>query len=219
MSSDHEFAIGDVVWDREKDHGNPAVVVNLPPKQANEWEAYTNTTVAEDNPDYPKDSKIIVVAYRSDLSERAEELLWPDSPIPLAELNDYGVKHYAFPVDRLRFDAEATPTTTDTESDTEVDIDVDDDATDEAEEQVGTANESTTEAETDGTEQRLQAFQDYLTENGVRSEVDDGALLVEKLGQNYRLVPGEVLEGDGPYRDRLEDLAADAPMVAEMEGN
>jgi hypothetical protein len=218
MSSDHEFSIGDVVWDREKDHGNPAVVVNLPPKQANEWEAYTNTTVAEDNPDYPEDSTIIVVAYRSDLSERAEELLWPDSPIPLTELNDFGVKHYAFPVDRLRFDAEATPTTTDMENDTEDDT-ATDDATDKSEEQVETANEPTTEAETNGTEQRLQTLQDYLKENGVRSEVDDGALLVEKLGQNYRLVPGEVLEGDGPYRDRLEDLAADAPMVAEMEGN
>jgi len=56
MSRDHQFSVGDVVLDSHQESPNPAVVVNLPPKQANEWTAYTNTTIAEDNPDYPDES-------------------------------------------------------------------------------------------------------------------------------------------------------------------
>jgi hypothetical protein len=102
MNSDHELSVGDVVLDSHQESADPAVVVNLPPKRANEWTAYTDTTVAEDNPEYPDDSEIAVVAFYGDLSERAEELLWPESPIPLNELHEYDVKDYAFPVDRLR---------------------------------------------------------------------------------------------------------------------
>ena len=139
MSRDHQFIVGDVVLDTHQDSPNPAVVLNLPPKQANEWVAYAETTVAEDNPDYPDDSPIVVVAFYDDLAEHAEELLWPESPVPLTELSDYGVKDYAFPVDRLKpaddtslaerhAGADQATTETDTEADTTSDADEYDDS-------------------------------------------------------------------------------------------
>ena len=54
MSRGHQFAVGDVVLDTHQESPNPAVVLNLPPKYANEWIAYADTTVAEDNPEYPR---------------------------------------------------------------------------------------------------------------------------------------------------------------------
>ena len=46
MSRDHQFVVGDVVLDTHQESPSPAVVLNLPPKQANEWTAYADTTVA-----------------------------------------------------------------------------------------------------------------------------------------------------------------------------
>jgi len=196
MSRDHQFAVGDVALDSHQESPNPAVVVNLPPKHANEWTAYTNTTVAEDNPEYPDESPIVVVAFYEDLAEHAEELLWPESPIPLNELHEYDVKDYAFPVNRLR-PAEDTSLA---ECHT-----VDDQETTE------TNSKGETASDNDG-QQDLQKLRDYLKNNGVRSKIDDETVAVEKLGETYRLSTDEVVEGDGPYRDRLEQLINDAPV-------
>jgi hypothetical protein len=195
------------------------VVVNLPPKHANEWTAYTNTTVAEDNPEYPDESPIVVVAFYEDLAEHAEELLWPESPIPLNELHEYDVKDYAFPVNRLR-PAEDTSlaerhtgegqetTATNSEGDTTSDIDEPDDNVPET-----THRDSEAASASDnGGQQDLHELRDYLKDNGVRSEVGDETVAVEKLGETYRLSTDEVVEGDGPYRDRLEQLVNDAPV-------
>ena len=218
MSRDHQFAVGDVALDTHQESPNPAVVVNLPPKHANEWTAYTNTTVAEDNPEYPDESPIVVVAFYEDLAEHAEELLWPESPVPLTELSDYGVRDYAFPVDRLR-PAEDTSlaechtgddqetTETNSEGETASDTDEPDDEPEPACED----SEGSSASDNDG-QQDLHELRDYLKNNGVRSEIDDETVAVEKLGETYRLSTDEVIEGDGPYRDRLEQLINDAPV-------
>jgi hypothetical protein len=220
MSRDHQFSVGDVVLDTHQESPNPAVVLNLPPKHANEWVAYADTTVAEDNPDYPDDSPIVVVGFYEDLADRAEELLWPESPVPLTELPEYDVKDYAFPVDRLKpaddtslaerhTGAGQETTGTNTEGDT---------TSDTAEHDEGEGEPAATREGHEGSnakddrEQDLHELRDYLRDNGVRSEINDETVVVEKLGETYRLSTDEVVEGEGPYRDRLEQLLDEAPV-------
>lgn len=220
MSRDHEFSVGDVVLDTHQESPNPAVVVNIPPKQANEWTVYTDTTVAEDNPDYPDESPIVVVAFYDTLAEHAEELLWPESPIPLTELHEYDVKDYAFPIDRLqsaedtslaaRHSEDDRETTTETTGETETTSDADGRDEDESEPALED-NEESSAKDNDG-EQDLHELRDYLKDNGVRSEIDDETVVVKKLGQTYRLSTDEIIEGDGPYQDRLERLLNEAPV-------
>jgi hypothetical protein len=218
MNPDHEFSVGDVVLDSHQESPDPAVVVNLPPRRADEWTVYTNTTVAEDNPDYPDESPVIIVAFYDDLSERSEELLWPVSPIPLTELHDYDVKDYAFPPDRLeRADDTSLPAhhsgdgrETTIEANGEVETTSDSDERDDGDNTPEDSEVSSTED--DGGDQDLHEFRDYLKDNGVRSEIDDETVVVEKLGETYRLSTDEVVDGDGPYQDRLEQLLNEAPV-------
>ena len=118
--ADAPFDIGETVTDRDRTSPKPAIVVNRPPQTVDEWIAYTNTTVAEDNPDYPVDAPVIVVVYRHDLAEFDPN--WPDhdGPFSLAELNEAGVSHYSFPAPRLASlvtddTTEATDDNTDTD--------------------------------------------------------------------------------------------------------
>jgi hypothetical protein len=219
MSRDHQFTVGDVVLDTHQESPNPAVVLNLPPKHANEWVAYADTSVAEDNPEYPDESPIIVVAFYEDLADRAEELLWPESPVPLTELSEYDVKDYAFPVDRLQPaddtslaepHAGADQATTETNSESETTSDTDE--RDEAEPQTNSGDNEGSSANDNDEEQGLHDLRDYLKDNGVRSEIGDETVVVEKLGETYRLSTDEIVEGDGPYQDRLEQLLNEAPV-------
>ena len=219
MNRDHQFSVGDVVLDSHQESPNPAVVVNLPPKHANEWTAYTDTTVAEDNPDYPDDSPIVIVAFYDNLSEHAEELLWPESPIPLTELHDHDVKDYAFPLDRLE-PAEDTSLAArhggkdreTTKANDETETTGDDDGRDEGASDTTREDNEVPNTIDNGSEQDLGELRDYLKDNGVRSEVDDETVVVEKLGETYRLSTDEVVEGDGPYQNRLEQLLDEAPV-------
>ena len=218
MSRDHQFVVGDVVLDPHQESPSPAVVLNLPPKQANEWTAYADTTVAEDNPEYPDESPIVVVAFYDDLAEHAEELLWPESPVPLTQLSDYGVKDYAFPVDRLQpvddtslaechagTDQETTEISDETETTSDTD-ELDDGEPDTTPEDDEESNAN------DDENQDLHELRDYLKDKGVRSEISEETVVVEKLGETYRLSTDEVVEGDGPYQDRLEQLVDEAPV-------
>lgn len=245
-----DIRIGHLVFDRDcaPEQANPAVVVNIPPKQADEWDAYGETTVAEDNPDYPASAPIIVVTYRDDLLEDTQlaEKVAPNVPIPLQELSKAGIKHYSFPAPRLRLaDPETddvSKRTVDTTDDTSSSSssspspspspsstsndNSDDTETRPAEQDTDEANESESEsrnedesrsaenesdAETgdEGNEQELQQLTEHLLDNGVRSEIEDGMVVIEKLGQRYEIgLDGEV-DGDGPYQDRLEQLVSD----------
>ena len=72
-------------------------------------------------------------------------------------------------------------------------------------------NEAANANDNDG-QQDLHELRDYLKDNGVRSEIGDETVAVEKLGETYRLSTDEVVEGDGPYRERLEQLLNEAPV-------
>lgn len=211
-----DIDIGDLVFDRDTNHSEPAVVVNIPPKTADEWTAYTNTTVAEDNPEYPDDASIIVVAFRNEILDEQPEMVAPDSPIPLQDLNEVGIKHYSFPAPRLRH---ADPETDDFEDfeapDNSDDIDSDgtEDASTPASEDKETETSETIDDQEQDQEQDLQheleQLSDFLHDNGVRSETEDGMVVAKKLGQSYEITLDGEVNGDGPYQDRLEQLATE----------
>lgn len=222
MSRDHQFSVGDVVLDSHQESPDPAVVVNIPPRQANEWTVYTDTTVADDNPDYPDDSPIVVVAFYDDLSEQAEELLWPKLPVPLKELHEYDVKDYAFPLDRItlvddsslpaRHSEEKQETPTEANGETETTSDADGQDEDEAEVESDVEDDEVSSAEDTENEQDLHELQEFLEDNGVQAEIRDEAVIVEKLGETYRLSMDEGVQGDGPYQESLEQLLTEAPV-------
>jgi hypothetical protein len=111
-----EFVYGDIVHDREDEEPNDAVVVDVPGKTLDEWEIYRKwdgepVTVADDNPDYPSDAKVVVVAYQDELEEYDPE--WPTFEgewRSKTTLNENDVRMYAFPPGRLeRIDHRAEP--------------------------------------------------------------------------------------------------------------
>jgi hypothetical protein len=70
------LSIGDTVVDGEDGDGDEAFVVNLPPKAAADWGVRRDgeqTTVAEDNPSYPDDAPVVVVAFQADLEPAGVE--------------------------------------------------------------------------------------------------------------------------------------------------
>lgn len=94
------FTIGDVVHDRDDDDPHDAIVVNTPSKLAHEWHAHKGKSVAADNPDYPDDAPVIVVAFDEALRPAFPD--WEgDTPLPLTAINDSEASHYSFPAPRL----------------------------------------------------------------------------------------------------------------------
>lgn len=200
---DARFEIGEAVVDREQDDPNTAIIVNYPSRTADEWNAYRDTSVAEDNPDYPEDAPVAVAVYRDELAEFDPDWAERDAPFSLTEFNEAGVYHYSFPEPRLK--------SLENEQDGDTaDIDADADAS-------RCENEDTDEASAsdetaDPTDNRLQDLHDHLTSNGVNVQpADDGETLVfTKLGVTYHIHPGGSIEGDGPHRDQVEKIVAEA---------
>ena len=136
----------------------------------------------------------------------------------MTQLSDYGVKDCAFPVDRLQpaddtslaerhagTDQETTEISDETETTSDTD-ELDDGEPDTTPEDDEESNAN------DDENQDLHELRDYLKDNGVRSEISEETVVVEKLGETYRLSTDEVVEGDGPYQDRLEQLVDEAPV-------
>jgi hypothetical protein len=219
------FDIGEPVVDRdsEDDDPNTAIIVNCPPKTATDWNAYRDTSVAEDNPDYPEDAPIAVVVYRDVLAEFDPDWAERDEPFSLAKFNEAGVSHYSFPAPRLkslersdtengeREDTETVEDTTNTEdtADTSTDeseTDFEGDREAQSESADGDEDEPIPEPSTD-----VLALKETLAERGMTAEIeaDRQTITTEKLGVTYRVQPGEVLDGDGPHRDQIEQIVAE----------
>ena len=58
-------------------------------------------------------------------------------------------------------------------------------------------------------EQELEQLSEFLRDNGVRSEVDSGVVVAEKLGQSYEITLDGEVNGGGAFQDRLEQLASE----------
>ncbi|EMA56244.1 hypothetical protein C451_03479, partial [Halococcus thailandensis JCM 13552] len=183
-------------------------------------------TVAEDNPEYPADASIIVVAFRNEILDEQPEMVAPDSPIPLEDLNEVGIKHYSFPAPRLRL---GDPETDNFEALEDLD-DIDSNGTDDESESESESVDATATDQDAGTaevedaadeqdqelqqqeqelEQELEQLRGFLRDNGVRSEVDGSVVVAEKLGQSYEITLDGEVNGDGAFQDRLEQLASE----------
>lgn len=92
--------IGDVVVDDDNDSGERAVVVKIPGAIADDWHV-PGGTVADTNPAYPADDRVIVVAFRDEL-EREYPRYTGGSALALQQLGRSGVDYYSFPESRLR---------------------------------------------------------------------------------------------------------------------
>ena len=212
---------GDVVRDREDDDPDRAIVVNTPGAPANEWDVPRfGKTVAEDNPEYPPDAEIVTVVYEENLNNAFPD--WEaNNPITYATLDERGVQYYSFPDPRLE-PAEPTDATETTDSEPEPVPEgaTDNTAPDDEATSTATADErhasdssdastaTTPEDAPDQPSAAVRALEARLEDGGMTTELeaDNRTICATKLGDTYRVRPGEVLDGDGPLRNRLEEL-------------
>lgn len=215
--SDAAWTIGDTVRDRDDDDPDPdpAIVVNMPDVPADEWTVpRIQTTVAEDNPDYPADAPIVVVVFADTLEESFPE--WErNDPLPITELNDEGVQHYSFPAPRLEPIEPTESTDPTTEADSHVGTSSTGETTSSTTADVTHASPSsdpTTDASSEQSPTRpsgaVRALEQRLAEGGMTTtvEADGRTIRATKLGETYRVRPGEILDGEGAFRSRLEEI-------------
>jgi hypothetical protein len=115
---ENDLSFGDIVIDRERSDSKKktknsnksetetetdrAVVVNVPPVTAEEWDVFDRgTTVAEDNPQYRSDAPVAIVVFMPELDSEFQYYSGV-APLTLTRLNVSGVNWYAFPQPRLR---------------------------------------------------------------------------------------------------------------------
>jgi hypothetical protein len=206
---------GDRVHDRDDADPNDAIVVNRPPLPASEWEVESrDCTLADDNPNYPADASVVVVCFVDDLVEYGPPFdPTEQTALSLSTLNEAGVHYYTFPAPRLTvIESPATgingaaPTTESEDSEPTTPSATPETATDTDPDHP--ADES--EAET-GPSPELQHLKATLEDEGLASTVeDDDTLMVERLGQTYRIRADGSVEGDGALRGQLETIVQDA---------
>ena len=176
--------------DDDSDDRDPAVVVNRPPVPCSDWDAYGDTTVAEDNPAYDADDHVVVVAFRHEL-EAAHPAWDADGALSLP----LECPAYAFPPRRLRrvghvAEDDAVEGGDDSEADT------------------------TPAAPVDRLTDEQEALRERLEETAdvdVEADPDDpeaAVLVVEKLGGEHTIAADGSVEG-GPLADRLADVAGE----------
>ena len=94
-----EITTGDIVTDDES-NDDRAVVVNVPPHTASEWNISGGYTVAHDNPDYPAHDGVALVFWEDDFLR-----VMPDYSgkwyCTAGHLNSLPASYYAFPASRL----------------------------------------------------------------------------------------------------------------------
>lgn len=152
-------------------------------------------SVAADNPDYPDDAPVIVVAFAEAL-----QTAFPDwegnTPLPLTAINDSEASHYSFPAPRLTDAESGTPSESTSVGEPPTDSALDASPSDDSD---------TTTAELSAS---MRALKERLEAGGmsVETEADGQALQATKLGDTYRVRPGEIIEGDGALRPQLSPL-------------
>jgi ParB family chromosome partitioning protein len=92
---------GDIVQDCEQHSPDDAIVVNTPPVPVADWGlGDRDATVADDNPEYPADDRVVIVVYREVLDRHRPQYAGY-RPLTLSRLHTDGVPFYAFPASRL----------------------------------------------------------------------------------------------------------------------
>jgi ParB family chromosome partitioning protein len=100
MTGEFSVSLSDVVMDKETNTSGPVVVSRIS-AAAEDWNIPGRGTLAEDNPDYPADDRVIIVVFQDTLFE-SYPYYSGIKPLALSELNENGVKFYSFPESRLR---------------------------------------------------------------------------------------------------------------------
>jgi len=102
---------GDIVQDREQHSPDDAVVVNTPPVPVADWDLEgRDMTVADDNPEYPADDRVVIVVYREALDQHRPQYAGYQH-LKLSRLLADAVPLYAFPATRLDRVGSLSPTT------------------------------------------------------------------------------------------------------------
>lgn len=213
---DSPWTIGDVVHDREDDTPDPAIIVNTPDASAEEWDIPRfGTTLAEDNPDYPPDAPVITVVFEEMLADSFPN--WTrENRISYATLAERSVQYYSFPAPRLESaePPEATDPNGETDDETTSPSTTDEDETEPGTTTAGdidTAPSPSTDESSPDPSAAMRALQQRLNDGGMTTSLEDDSQTIRasKLGETYRLRPGDVLEGEGALRSRLEDIVTD----------
>jgi hypothetical protein len=201
-----DFPPGALVVDREDNDPDPdhAVVLNTPPIRAADWTVYRlETTVAEDNPDYSADDPVVVVAFREYLEEHEHLPDWDDHEgyWSMAELNEQGIRFYAFPASRLESLEGADPES-ESEPEPEPESELGSDSGLNPDESAEPASEGDPDAD------REHERGDSDRENDLESVVDHQGdrLEVSKLGEMYQITAAGEIAGNGALRERLETV-------------
>jgi hypothetical protein len=213
---EHDFAAGEVVHDRDNKEPNDAVVVNVPPIPASGWDVRAlEQTLAEANPDYPEDAQTVIVVFDETLAEyfkKTDTTGELESQIPIAELAAEHVQFYAFPAPRL----EATGEHYIHSSESKAEPPTAEQGDLEAASSAGSATpdpEATIDSETEDDAAGIDALAERLADSGMRvvdRDDEEGTLTVAKMRDTYRVEPGRFIDGDGRFRQRLDELVATA---------
>jgi len=102
MDEQNQFELGMTVHDRHNPSPDDAVIVNLPDIPIKDFIAHPDkkVTVAEDNPGYDPQQKVVVVVYQSVLDNFGGEYNG-ESPISFDALSRNDIPYYGFPPERL----------------------------------------------------------------------------------------------------------------------
>lgn len=187
------FEIGEQVYDHEDDDPDTAIVTNTPKIPAHDWDIpHLERTVAEDNPDYPDDAPIVMVLFESDIDDHFPD--WDrETALTIDALLDVDPTHYVFPHQRLES------------------LDTDDESAEKHKDTETVESETDTDGETEPPT-AVRSLKETLADRGltVEIEADGQTITAEKLGVAYRVRPGEVIDGNGPHRDKIEQIVAEA---------
>jgi hypothetical protein len=99
------FSVGDSVADIEDNDPDEAIVIAQPTAQTiADWEHETDsgtTTAAEDNPDYPADEQLVVVAFRDAITDSIDDWQALDGETLHEQVVEHDITQYGFPESRL----------------------------------------------------------------------------------------------------------------------
>jgi hypothetical protein len=205
------FNVGEEVYDQHDDDPDTAIVTTTPEIPAEDWEIpHLERTVAEDNPDYPADAPIAFVLFEQQVDDHFSD--WErDEPLTIDALLDAETTFYTFPHQRLE------PLHPDDTEDEDAEANEASEGADEDKRENTSESASDSEEPEDKSDPEppadVRALKDDLADRGMNVEIepDNQTITAEKLGESYRLQPGEIIDGDdGRYREKLEQIVAEA---------
>jgi|APHM01.1.fsa_nt_gi hypothetical protein len=99
------FSVGDSVIDTDDDDPDEAIVVNCPAdKTITDWEHETDSgtiTTAAENPDYPADEPLVIVAFRDALADTLDDWQALNQNALFEQVVEHDINQYGFPAGRL----------------------------------------------------------------------------------------------------------------------